>query len=820
MLRQRLRAQTRPKANSENMVFWADYRVTVLGARLFRVEQSAERKFRDSATQAIWFRDMEKQRFAVERGETTARIDTGACRLILTKDRGQVCVELRGKRVLANNEGNLSGTYRTLDNCNGDVHKIAWIAEDKPKKIRLGDGVCSKTGVAVLEDSRSLTLGEDGEVKNERASGTDEYIFAFGEDYLGAIRALYTLTGFPPLLPRFALGNWWSRYHAYTEKEYLRVLAGFAERKIPLTVATVDMDWHYSEEVEEWLKTQAPDTFTPEYAGAPAVNYGWTGYTWNRELFPDPALFLQKVKAMGLKVTLNLHPSDGVRFWEEAYPCMANALGRDPASKKQIPFDFTDAEFINAYFEILHRPLETQGVDFWWMDWQQPEIPWAGEATTYDPLWALNHYHYLDNAEARATPLLLSRYAGVGSHRYPVGFSGDTEITWNTLAYLPYFTATASNIGYTWWSHDIGGHMNGEKSDELYLRHVQYGVFSPINRLHCTNAPTMTKEPWAYLQGAGEIATKFLRLRHRLIPYLYTAAWRTAKEGIPLVQPLYYRWKEEGAYLAPTEYLFGSELLVLPVTEKADSNGYAKIKAWLPEGRWTDIFTGTEYAIGKGGKTLTLRRPLESIPALVKGGGILPLSKDEGNACGNPARLQISVYAGDGEYTLYEDGKEEGKGGELFTRFVAKQTKKEGVGTQTLAITAQGEGKISPKNRRLTVRFENLPLSTKLRLFVDGKQRATEEDLTDCPALQFAFEVGKSYLLQAEYACVDRLTKWKERATKVLLLAEGDNEKKRAYHKQLQECASEKEFLAKIQACPLSALTKALLKEELYAESL
>ncbi len=820
MVEQRLRAQTSPKANPENIVYWEEYRMTVLGERLFRLERSEEKRFRDAATQTVWFRDMPKQSFSVERGEQRAVIDTGACRLLVYKERGQVCVELGGKRILANNEGNLLGTYRTLDNCNGDVHKIAWIAEDKPKKIRLGEGVCSKTGVAVLDDSASLTLGEDGQVKNERASGTDEYIFAFGKEYLGAIKALYTLTGFPPLLPRFALGNWWSRYHAYTDKEYLRALARFAEREIPLTVATVDMDWHYSEEVEAWLKAQRPDRFTPEYAGTPAVNYGWTGYTWNKTLFPDPADFLSKVKAMGLKITLNLHPSDGVRFWEDAYPQMANAMGLDPQTKRQIPFQFTDERFINAYFEILHRPLEAQGVDFWWMDWQQPNIPWAGENCDYDPLWALNHYHYLDNAATSSTPLLLSRYAGAGSHRYPVGFSGDTEMTWNTLAYLPYFTATASNIGYAWWSHDIGGHMNGEKSDELYLRHVQYGVFSPINRLHCTNAQTMTKEPWAYLQGTGGIAAEFLRLRHRLIPYLYTAAWKTAKEGVPLTQPLYYRWKEEEAYAYKAEYLFGSELLVAPVTEKAGKGGYAKRKAWLPEGRWTDIFTGTEYDIGKGGKALTLRRPFESIPVLVKSGGILPLSMDRGNVCGNPTNLAVRAYAGDGEYTLYEDGKAEGKSGEVYTRFVAKQTQTKGVCTQTLAITSQGDGRILPKNRRLTVRFENLPLTANLRLFIEGKERKTEQAFTDCPALQFAFETGKNYLLQAEYPAVDRLTKWKERATKVLLLAEGNNKEKRAYHTALTACETEKEFLALVKACPLSPLTKALLLEELQTAPL
>ena len=176
----------------------------------------------------------------------------------------------------------------------------------------------------------------------------------------------------------------------------------------------------------------------------------------------------------------------------------------------------------------MHRPYEKDGVDFWWIDWQQPNIPWEqakkdGDVPDYDPLWALNHYHFYDHASKHTVPLILSRYAGIGSHRYPVGFSGDTEITWRTLAYLPYFTATATNVGYTWWSHDIGGHQMGEKNDELFVRHLQYGVFSPITRLHCSSVEIMTKEPWVYGNGAGLIAEEFLRLRHKLVPYLYTA---------------------------------------------------------------------------------------------------------------------------------------------------------------------------------------------------------------------------------------------------------------------------------------------------------
>lgn len=128
-------------------------------------------------------------------------------------------------------------------------------------------------------------------------------------------------------------------------------------------------------------------------------------------------------------------------------------------------------------------------------------------------------------------PLILSRYAGPGSHRYPVGFSGDTVVSWESLKFQPYFTSTASNIGYGWWSHDIGGHMLGVRDEELEARWYQLGVFSPINRLHSSLSPFVGKEPWNFQQPVRDIMRDALILRHRLIPYLHTMNWRAATKG-------------------------------------------------------------------------------------------------------------------------------------------------------------------------------------------------------------------------------------------------------------------------------------------------
>ena len=402
---------------------------------------------------------------------------------------------------------------------------------------------------------RTVLLDDDGWIAPRRPGTLDLYVFAFGRDYKQALKALYELTGPTPLLPRYALGNWWSRYHPYTADEYVELMDRFAAEDVPLSVAVIDMDWHWVE-------------IDPKYGS------GWTGYTWNTDLFPDPAKFLADLHERGLATSLNVHPAEGVHAHEAAYAAIAKRMGIDPATELPVNFDPTDPDFIEAYLEELHHPLEEEGVDFWWLDWQQGGVT---KIPGLDPLWLLNHFHYLDSGRDGKRPLTFSRYAGIGSHRYPIGFSGDTDITWESLDFQPYFTATASNAGYGWWSHDIGGHFKGYRDDELATRWVQFGVFSPVNRLHSGLNPFNTKEPWRFPAAAETVMTDFLRLRHQLLPYLATMNLRAHAEGEPLVQPMYYDHPDEpAAYDVPNQFMFGSELLVAPITSPADPRHRAR----------------------------------------------------------------------------------------------------------------------------------------------------------------------------------------------------------------------------------------------------
>ncbi len=807
MLDQHLIAKTSPLAKEKNIIRFGHYRLTLLEDRLFRLEHSESDLFRDAATQTVWYRDLPlvPHKKHIRNGRLT--VDTGAIKIILAENREDCRVIMGGKRLKIENKDNLKGTYRTLDCFDGNAQTIFWGEPDHPPvPIDLGTGVCSKSGIALFDDAGALTLADDGEFKPEYGDGTDEYVFAFGHDYRAAVRALFRITGSVPLLPRFALGNWWSRYHAYTDREYLQLLNRFEEHKVPLTVATIDMDWHESNDQGVTEKYGLSKLDKDEYVGE---RPGWTGYTWNEELFPNHCDFLNAVKKRNLQITLNLHPADGVRFWEKCYEKMATVTGIDPKSKKRVKFHISDPNFINHYFSDMHKPLEEEGVDFWWIDWQQGT---KSDVKGLDPLWSLNHYHYLDNAKGHTVPLILSRYGGIGSHRYPIGFSGDTLITWKTLDFLPYFTSTSSNVGYTWWSHDIGGHMHGELNYELYTRHIQYGVFSPINRLHSTNAPAVTKEPWYYKNGAGLIAEDFMRLRHALIPYLYTANQRTHKEGLALVEPLYYSYDQKEAYAYKNEYFFGGELLVNPVTHPAKADGFARVETWIPAGRWFDFFTGDEYTAPVGGMKKTLLRNLDSIPVLVPAGGIVPLSEDDDNCCGNPHKLAIISYEGDYSYTLFEDARDKNRDGTLETVFENRSATDGNLTRQTLIIHSVGDENVIPEDRTLKVVFRSIP-DGKASLKINGEKVNTPDEMRDCVTVTFAYDPANTYEITVEYETRTDLQRLLDRTQQVMMSTESVIQLKVTTFDKLKTAKNIEEFRAIVNESEFEDCVKARLLE-------
>ena len=674
----------RPQADPRSVIRGEKYRITILTSRLLRLEYAADGAFRDTATQMALCREFSVPEYTVTESERGLTVETEHVRLRYNKQAFSatgLSAELKGAFAVyasvwhyGDSPSTLGGTARTLDEADGE--------------IALEDGIQSFRGYAVLDDSASMGMDETGRLLPVAYSGTDLYLFAYGHDFRAAMKDYLHLSGSVPVVPRFALGNWWSRFYPYTQQEYRELMERFRQEKIPLSVSVLDMNWHVTD-------------IDPQYGP------GWTGYTWDRNKFPEPEKLLSWLHGQGLKVTLNDHPADGVRPCEELYARMAEAMGEDPADRKSFPFDAADEKMIRAMEDTVISTLEKSGVDFWWLDWQQ-----LGGTTDpgMDPLFVLNHTRYLHALETGHPALILSRYGGPGSHRYPVGFSGDTCISWASLDFQPRFTATAANIGYDWWSHDIGGHMHGSTDPELTVRWIQFGAFSPIMRLHSSNNPFMNKEPWMFSPEKAEIMKEFMRLRHRLIPWLYSQNVRCSEEGNMLLRPMYYDYPEEHSlyFRNRNQYLFGDCLTVCPVTRPMDQEAQlGEAEVYLPEGTWTDFFTGLRY---RGGRRLSMFRALDRMPVLVKAGGILPMNREEypDNGTELPEHILVRVYPdADGETVLIEDN------GKLpadpdYRRAVTKIRIRRESGLEVEIFPPEGDTGLLPADRRYTVELNGV----------------------------------------------------------------------------------------------------------------
>ena len=621
-----------PVAAEEAVVTGPNCRFTVLTGRLLRLESDPAESFEDRPTQLVWYRDQPVPDFDVERTDGTLRIRTDSLELTYEHGRADgfapetLSVELADGttwRYGDGNEGNLGGALRSLDDVDGPAP--------------LEPGLLSREGWAVVDDGDSLAFGADGWLESRDGEAEDLYFFGYGDDYRACLRAFTDIAGDAPMPPRWALDNWWSRYWEYSQAELRDLLEGFRDRGLPLSVCIVDMDWHVVD--------------NPHHDG-------WTGWTWNEEYFPDPEGFVDWLHDSGLRTALNLHPAEGVHPHEDQYGAFAADLGVDPDSEEPVAFDASNPDFLRGYLEHLVHPMEEgEGIDFWWIDWQQWEE--SPGMAGLDPLWALNHLHALDRARDGRRPFVLSRWSGLGGHRYPVGFSGDTLVSWDSLRFQPRVTAAGGNVDFGWWSHDIGGHMGGTGDPaafgELYARWTQFGALSPINRVHTAKSPSVDKRPWQYDGEVSDTLERAFRLRHALVPYIYTMAWRDHEASVPLVRPMYYRHPgTDSAYAARHQYYFGSELLAAPhLRERGDDTHLSRRSVWLPGGEWFDFFSGAYHEAGwharYGG--------LEDLPVYAPAGAIVPLEPEVD--CGGvdtPERLRIVAFPGaDNEFTLYED---------------------------------------------------------------------------------------------------------------------------------------------------------------------
>ena len=632
-----------PVADPAAVVTAGRARFTVLTPEMIRIQYSSSAKFEDRATFAVINRRLPVPAYSTREENGYLYIETEALTLCYKKnsiispqykkpDNLHITMKVGGRQVVwypgKEDALNLKGTKRTLDTASGDN-----------QRGDLEDGVISRAGWAVVDESPATKRGDgsttfafdkqvdgiDWVAEPIDRNALDLYFMGYGHQYKKAIGDYIKIAGRQPMPPLYALGYWYSKYQRYSQSDFMNLTNEIKQNDIPIDVMIMDMDWHLD---------------------------GWTGWTWNRNLISNPDGLIRWMHQQGLKVSLNLHPADGVASYEDHFAEIRDDMGL-PATTDRVPWQLEDSTFYRSMFKHIIRERERQGVDFWWLDWQQnltsQYINGLGET-----FWC-NHVFYNDMLQNRTDrrPLIFHRWGGLGSHRYPIGFSGDTYGTFGSLAFQPYFTATASNVCFGYWGHDLGGHMQlGDPNPELMLRWLQFGVFSPIFRTHGASQAGNERRIWKYENFPSML--KCVNLRYQLMPYIYTAARQAYDTGISICRPLYYEWPEANeSYRAEQEYMFGDDILVSPVVTAAENEGMAYHQTWLPEGQWFDVCRGT---LVPGSQTLSDWYGQEEIPYFYRAGAIVPCNPLVDNLKTRPTELHLLVVPGaDGETSLYED---------------------------------------------------------------------------------------------------------------------------------------------------------------------
>ena len=708
-----------PKADAKAVVTSGNARFTVLTPQLIRMEWSADGQFEDRATLTFVNRETPVPEFKVRESKSKLTITTPALTLTYLKngkfsDKNLKAVfTLNGKEVVwtpgMENPQNLLGTTRTLDGADGSKLK-------EPME----QGILSRAGWSLIDDSQRHVLTPDGSEWEEwveaRPEGDrqDLYLFAYGHDYKQELADYALVAGRAPMPPKYTLGYWWSRYWQYSDNEFVDLVNKLKSMDVPIDVLIVDMDWH-----ETWglRKSNSPKD---EYG----QRIGWTGYTWQKELFPSPANFLKWTENEELKVALNLHPASGIQPYEAVYDDFTKEYGWSEKGKS-VPFKIDERKWADAYFKTVLEPMERDGVDFWWLDWQQ----W--KESKYTPglsntFW-LNHtfFNHAERQNPGLRPFIYHRWGGLGSHRYPLAFSGDTYATWPMLAYLPYFTATASNVNYGWWGHDIGGHMfhktQKATDPELYTRWLQYGVFTPIFKTHSTKDPRIERCIWCFPDHMF-LMRDAIRLRYTLAPYIYNAARENYDTGVGMCRPMYYDYPEsDKAYETPEQFMFGNDILATTITQPVDSiTGLAPRTIWFPEGAWFDCATGSMY---EGGRTEELHYTLAENPHYAKAGSIIPMNPATVKNLQQPCDTLVLTFipGGDGQLRHYED---DGMSQQYKTNYAVTTVSKKQEGNTVRVRISPREGSFAgaSDNRSYELRFPAVfpPKSVK----VNGKELA------------------------------------------------------------------------------------------------
>lgn len=692
-----------------NPVVLGKARFTIIAPELIRMEYATDGKFVDERTLFAANRDTLCHSFSIKKEGNHYTISTKRMIVHYTADNEpfsqmNIRITVFNKpdnyewHIYSEDDKNLGGTLSTLDGVGGAV-------PTQP-------GLLSLNGWHLIDDSGKEILKNGWIAERPVNHLRDLYFFAYGKDYKAGLRALTKISGQIPMNRKYVHGVWYCRWWNYTSQDFLNIVNGYRAHDFPLDVLAIDMGWH----------TQKDATTGMGHAGM----YGWGGYTWNNKLIPDPKKLLDSLKKEHIYVALNDHPHDGIRHHEKYYPAFMSAMGVDTAGQKELLFNAGNKKYMDNFFKYALKPSEDLGVNFWWLDWQQDYVmPHVLGYPHLKHLPWLNYLYFNHSKENNQRGLLFSRWAGWGSQRTPIQFSGDAESSWNMLQFEVPFTASSSNAGCFFWAHDVGG-FSGKRNTELYVRWSQFALTTSSIRIHSVYDKDLDRRPWLWGKQAEDALRIVYHLRSKLMPYIYSSVYEAHSQTLPLIRSMYidYPYLQQ-AYLQPQQYMFGDLLLSAPiVTAGKGENFISSQKVWFPPNDiWYDILTNKKY---EGGQTDTITKNIYAFPLFVKGGTPLPMQPYKQHmASATLDTLVLRCYPGQpghtGTYTLYEDdgiSNDYLSGAYLLTKLsYTQQSSRQAI----LSIERLGGNGYMGEPKQRVYKIE-LPNSKPLKVFINGKK--------------------------------------------------------------------------------------------------
>ena len=613
-----------PKSNEEATIKGEKYRITILTDRLIRFEYNDNGFFEDRATELVINRNFTSPKFKKVETETTLFVSTPYFSLIYQKEK---FFEANRFTPDANLRVEIIGTNKSWYYKMPEIRNYGSPSFELPLdngKARLRKSLYSLDGFTTIDDSNTKVFDDNGVLTERENKGVDLYLFVYNNDFMVCLKDYYEITGYPSLIPRYTLGNWWYRNYGYNEEEVKKLVDKFYDKGIPLSIILLNKDWHINPEGNED-----------------------TGFTFNKNKFDNPKELTTYLHSKGIRLGLSINPIPGIYPFEESYEDVKKYL--QPNENGIIPFEIMNPRFVDAYFKLIIHRLDNLGTDFYWIDYFDKK--------NLNNLFILKHYHFYDmKRDYKRRPMGLTHNSLIASHRYPILYSGKSDVSWETLKAISFHNINATNMGVTWWSHDIGGYSGGVEDNELYIRFVQLGTFSPILKFGSDECKYYKREPWRWSIKTYTIAKDYLTLRHRLISYLYSEAYANSKYGIPVIKPLYYSTPE--MYDDPlyrTEYYFGSQLFISPITNSKDYIMNRAIhKFYIPEGTWYDYVTGKKFP---GDRKYVSFFKDQDYPVFAKAGAIIPLGNNKNiNDTTPPTDMEIHIFPGrSNSFKLYED---------------------------------------------------------------------------------------------------------------------------------------------------------------------